>query len=144
VGGHLELDKLIRRFQHADRATRLDALLDAARKLPPLPEHLARATDREDHRVMECQTPVYLWIDGDRGRLRIHADVPRESPTVRGFVALLASALDGQPPAAAAKLPTDLLHLMGLDQALGMIRLQGLSAIVARVRQRAGELARSS
>jgi len=143
VGRAVDLDKLIRRFQHADRATRLDALLDASRKLPPLPEPLANLSERERHRVPECQTPVFLWLEAERGRLRIHAEVPRESPTVRGFVSLLVGALDGQPPEVAAKLPLDLLHLMGLDQALGMMRTQGLSAIVARLRQRGVELARA-
>ncbi|MGE3618462.1 MAG: SufE family protein, partial [Gemmatimonadales bacterium] len=71
---------------------------------------------------------------------RLAADVPRESPTVRGFVALLVEALDGQPAAAAAALPVDLLHLLRLDEALGMMRTQGLSAIVQRVRRTAAAL----
>ena len=131
-------DTLIKRFQAADKDTRLESLLDAARRLPDLPAHLAEARDREAHRVTECQTPVFLWIEREGEALKLYADVPRESPTVRGFVSLLLRALDGQPPAAAAEMPNDLLHLLKLDEALGMIRTQGLSAIVRRVRQ-AGE-----
>ncbi len=136
----MPIDKLIRRFQAADRDTRLEALLDASRKLPPVPDHLNAAADREAHRVTECQTPVFLWLERDGDALRIHADIPRESPTVRGFVALLVRELDGGPIAAARDLPADLLHLLGLDDALGMLRTQGLAAVVQRIRRAAAHL----
>lgn len=137
----MNLDKLVRRFRSADRATRLEALLDASRRLPDLPAHLATHRERERHRVAECQTPVFLWLDREDDRLRFHAEVPRESPTVRGFVSLLAAVLDGAPLAAAAELPADLLHQMGLDETLGMMRSQGLTALVQRVRREAAALA---
>lgn len=136
----MTIDKLIRRFGSADRATRLEALLDASRKLPELPERLRDDRDREAHRIAECQTPVFLWLERDGELLRLHADVPRESPTVRGFISLLVRELDGQPVASAANLPADLLHLMKLDEALGMMRTQGLGAIVQRIRRAAGAL----
>lgn len=136
----MTIDKLIQRFGSADRGTRLDALLDASKKLPELPERFRDDRDREAHRIAECQTPVFLWLEREGDLLRLHADVPRESPTVRGFVSLLIRALDGQPVTAAAALPIDLLHLTKLDEALGMMRTQGLSAIVQRVRRAAGAL----
>jgi cysteine desulfuration protein SufE len=135
----MRLDKLIRRFRAADKQTRLEALLDASRKLPELPARLKEDRDRESHRVPECQTPVFLWLEPDGDVIRFHADVPRESPTVRGFVSLLAGALDGSTPREIAEVPLDLLHLMGLDETLGMMRSQGLSAVTRRVK-RAGEL----
>src|SRR5688572_1792783 len=137
----MTLDKLIRRFQGADKNLRLEALLDASKKLPDLPEHLKEDRDRENHRVTECQTPVFLWFELDQGRVRLHADVPRESPTVRGFVSLLVKALEGATPAEVAEIPLDLLHMMRLDETLGMMRSQGLGAIVRRVK-RAGETLR--
>lgn len=137
----MTLDKLVRRFRSADRATRLEALLDASRRLPDLPPHLAADRERERHRVVECQTPVFLWLEREDDRLRFHADVPRESPTVRGFVSLLAAVLDGAPLALAAELPADLLHQMGLDETLGMMRSQGLTALVQRVRRESAALA---
>ena len=134
------IDKLIQRFGSTDRATRLDALLDASKKLPELPARLRDDRDRETHRIAECQTPVFLWLEREGDVLRVHADVPRESPTVRGFLSLLVRALDGQPVAAAAGLPADLLHMLKLDEALGMMRTQGLSAIVHRIRRAAAAL----
>ena len=134
------IDKLIQRFGSTDRATRLEALLDASKKLPELPERLRDDRDRETHRIAECQTPVFLWLEREGDVLRLHADVPRESPTVRGFLSLLVRALDGQPVGAAAGLPADLLHMLKLDEALGMMRTQGLSAIVQRIRRAAAAL----
>src|SRR4029453_13958110 len=90
-----KLDKLIPRFQMADRNTRLETLLDYSRKLPALPERYQAEKALGHSRVHECQTPVFLWIEVADGLVHIHADVPRESPTVRGFVALLAQALEG-------------------------------------------------
>lgn len=128
------LDTLIPRFKAADRATRLETLLDYSRKLPPLPERL-EAEKREDHRVHECQTPVYLWVEVDQGQVHIHADVPRESPTVRGFISLLAKSLDGALPEDVARVPDDLLDQLGLSEALGMTRTQGLTAILFRIKR---------
>jgi cysteine desulfuration protein SufE len=135
------LDTIIRRFQQADRDTRLETLLDYARKLPPLPARHEEARTAGVNRVHECQTPVFLWIEagpepGDV--VEIHADVPRESPTVRGFVSLLIHGLQGMTRAEVAALPGDLLDQLRLAETIGMNRTQGLSAIVTRVRRAAG------
>ncbi len=136
----MTIDKLIRRFQGADKQLRLETLLEASKRLPDLPARLQEDRDREAHRITECQTPVFLWLERDGDTLRLAADVPRESPTVRGFVSLLVRELDGQPVAVAAALPADLIHMLGLDEALGMMRTQGLTAIVQRIRRLAGTL----
>ncbi len=128
-------DSLITRFRAADRSTRLEALLDYSRKLPDLPPELLGASDREAHRVTECQTPVFLWVGVKDGAVAIHADVPRESPTVRGFVALLAHRLAGTSPADVAAVPDDLLDRLALGETLGMMRTQGLTAILGRVKR---------
>jgi cysteine desulfuration protein SufE len=138
------IDKLIRRFQGADTQLRLETLLEASKRLPDLPERLQGDRDREAHRIAECQTPVFLWLEREGDLLRLAADVPRESPTVRGFVSLLVRELDGQPVAVAAALPADLIHMLRLDEALGMMRTQGLTAIVQRIRRLAGALAASA
>jgi cysteine desulfuration protein SufE len=129
------LETLIPRFQAADRQTRLETLLDYSKKLPPLPERYEAEKALGHNRVHECQTPVYLWVELDDGRVHIHADVPRESPTVRGFISLLARALDNATPEAVSRLPDDLLDQLGLSETLGMTRTQGLSAILHRIKR---------
>ncbi|HEY7727464.1 MAG TPA: SufE family protein [Candidatus Eisenbacteria bacterium] len=129
------IDTIIPRFRAADRSTRLETLLDYSRRLPPLPERLAGQVNDEAHRVHECQTPVFLWVEVDGGHVHIHADVPRESPTVRGFISLLARTLDGAAPEDVARVPDDLLDQLGLSETLGMTRTQGLTAILYRIKR---------
>jgi len=129
------LDSYIARIGAADRNTRLETLLDLSRKLPALPPALEEEKSRGGHLVPECQTPVHLWVEVTGEVVHLHADVPRESPTVRGFVSLLVQALDGATPADVAAVPDDLLHALGLDDALGMMRTQGLTAILRRIKR---------
>ena len=126
--------KLISRYQGLDRDTRLEALLDWSKKLPELPAELIPLKEQGVGLVHECQTPVFLYVEVPEGRVAIHADVPRESPTVRGFLALLIKQLNGATPAEAAATPYDLLEQLGLSQDLGMTRTQGLTAILGRVK----------
>ena len=132
----LVFDTLIARMGRATKDLRLDTLLAYASTLPDPPADLQAAADREAHRVSECQTPVFLWLGRDpAGRVVMHADVPRESPTVRGYVALLRSKIDGATPADVAAVPDDLLDRLGLAEALGMTRTQGLTAILGRIKR---------
>jgi cysteine desulfuration protein SufE len=137
------LDKLVRRFQDTDRNTRLEMLLDLSERLAPLPERFHEARDHGVNRVTECQTPVFLFAELIDGKFQLYADVPREAPTVRGFVSLLAKGLNGADPAAASGIPSDLLDQLKLGEALGMTRTQGLSAVVQRVKRMASNLASS-
>ena len=129
------LDTLIPRFKAADRETRLQTLLDYSKRLPALPPRYEAEKELGHNRVHECQTPVFLWVELDQGRVHIHADVPRESPTVRGFISLLARTLDNETPQAIARLPDDLLDQLGLSETLGMTRTQGLTAILQRIKR---------
>ena len=129
------LEEIIETFQAMDDDFRLELLLDYAEKLPPLPEEYQSAEQRETHKVHECQTPVSLWVEVNNGKVQIYADVPRESPTVRGFISLLISAFNGATPEAVLNAPPDLLHRTGLAHAIGMVRTQGLNAILRRIKE---------
>jgi cysteine desulfuration protein SufE len=129
------LDSLVKRFQNTDRDTRLEMLLDLSDRLPPLPERFHEARDHGLNRVPECQTPVYLFSEITDGKFQLHADVPREAPTVRGFVSLLIRGLTGATPEEVRAIPSDLLDQLQLAESLGMTRTQGLSAVVQRVKR---------
>lgn len=136
-----DFEKLISRYKGLDRNTRLEALLDWSKKLPELPAALLPLKEQGVGRVHECQTPVFLYVAVSEGKVAIHADVPRESPTVRGFLALLIRQLHGATPADVAATPDDLLEQLGLSQDLGMTRTQGLTAILGRIKRAVGEQA---
>jgi cysteine desulfuration protein SufE len=136
-----ELESRLERFRSLEREMRLQLLLSYSTKLPPLPAELEAARDQGLGRVEECQTPVFLWVGIEDGSVRIHADVPRESPTVRGFVSFLVTVLDGQPVRAVSALPDDLMERMGLGEVLGVMRTQGLGAVLRRIKH---EVARAA
>jgi cysteine desulfuration protein SufE len=129
-----DFQKLIARYKGLDRNTRLEALLDWSKKLPELPAELVPLKDQGVGRVHECQTPVFLYVEIPGGTVRIHADVPRESPTVRGFISLLIKQLNSATPTEVEATPDDLLEQLGLTQDLGMTRTQGLTAILGRIK----------
>lgn len=135
-----KLDKIVRRFKASDKQTRLELLLDYSKRLPDLPERYHAARDQGLNRVPECQSPVFLFLEAGEGGVLLHAEAPREAPTVRGFVSLLARGLEGAAPADVAALPTDLLDQLGLSEALGMTRMHGLTAMIGRLRRMAGAL----
>jgi cysteine desulfuration protein SufE len=134
------LERTIKRFASSDRQTRLELLLDYAQKLPPLPERLAPLRDQGLNRVPECQSPVFLFLERENGGVVLHADAPREAPTVRGFVSLLARAVHGATPEDVGTMPGDILDQLGLSEALGMTRMHGLSAMVGRLKRMAKDV----
>ena len=129
-----KLDETIAEFDGLDYQGRLELLLDFAENLPELPENYRAERDAGFGRVPECMTPVFMWIDVADGKVQIVADVAPEAPTVKGFVALLVDAWNGATAAEVAAAPTDVLRGMGLADKLGMMRLQGLNAIVHRIK----------
>ncbi len=129
------LDELIGEFADLDARENLELLVDFAHGLPPLSaEHEARKTV-EDRRVHECQTSVFLWTEGTTDAAQLVAEVAAEAPTVKGFVAILADAINGRPVADVAAISDDMLERMGLADVLGILRTRGLRAIVARVKR---------
>lgn len=129
------LDELIGEFADLDAREKLELLVDFAHGLPPLSaEHEARKTV-EDRRVHECQTSVFLWTEGTTDAAQLVAEVAAEAPTVKGFVAILADAINGRPVADVAAISDDMLERMGLADVLGILRTRGLRAIVARVKR---------
>ena len=128
-----KLEGIIEELSQADRQERIDLLLDFAKGLPPLPERLAAHKDAS-HRVEECQSPVYLFVELDGQRVSLFADAPIEAPTVRGFVSLLMEGLEGATVEDVLQVPNDLVNRCGLSEILGMLRVRGLTGVLRRVK----------
>ena len=129
------LEEIVGEFADLDGREKLELLVDYANGLPPLPAAYAARKAVEDRRVHECQTPVFLWTEAEQGRAKLVAEVAPEAPTVKGFVAILAAAVDGRPVEEAAAIPDDLLERLGLAEVLGILRARGLHAITARIKR---------
>ena len=133
------LDSIVQDLADADRQERIEILIDFAKTLPPLPDRLLAHKDAS-HRVEECQSPVYLFVELEGDRVALHADAPIEAPTVRGFVSLLVQGLDGATAEEILSVKPDLIERIGLPEILGMLRVRGLSGVLARVK---GEVTRA-
>ncbi len=127
------LHDLVQELRDADRQDRIELLIDLAKQLPPLPDRLAHFKD-EAHRVPECQSPVFLFVEREDDRVRLFADAPIEAPTVRGFVAILVEGLDGAAPGEILAVPPDLVERAGMAEILGMQRVNGLGNVLRRLK----------
>jgi cysteine desulfuration protein SufE len=134
-GANEKLDRIVAEFADLEPRERLELLLDFAENLPPLPEKYQAERDAGSHRVVECQTPVFIWAEVHDGRLQLYADVAPEAPTVKGFVGILVDAFSGVEPESALTTQPDFLKRLGLSEALGMVRARGLSAVQHYIRR---------
>jgi cysteine desulfuration protein SufE len=136
AGEHMpaRLLDIIEDFQACEGREKLELLLQFSEKLPPLPEGLRGRQDHMD-KVEECMTPVFVHAEQTSGGMSFYFDIPPESPTIRGFAALLNEGLDGASPEEILQVPADFYQEMGLHQVLTNQRLQGISAILAHIKQ---------
>lgn len=132
------LETVVERFRKAPRDLRVQALLQYARKVPPLPPRFQDRAGLEQ--VHECQTPFFLAAEVDaEGRVHLHFDCPPDSPTVRGFAGILHAGLDGVAAREVLDVPTDFYTRMGLDEVVSPLRLRGMGAILARLKRQVAE-----
>jgi cysteine desulfuration protein SufE len=122
-------------FATAPKDLRLQALLDYSRRLPELPDRL---TDRPElfEVVPECQSPFALVVEQDGESVRLFFRVPAEAPTVRGYASILREALDGAPAREILDVQDDFYVKMGLQEAVTSQRLNGMAAILRRIKTR--------
>jgi cysteine desulfuration protein SufE len=130
------IQQVLSRFRSMGREEKMQALVSYAKRLEPLPAHLA-ALDRAAYTVPECQTRVDLFSELRDGRMHFWADVDvRQSPTVAAFLSITLRAVNGQPPATTLAIPTDFVGTMMAGLGLSA-REVGLNALVARLKREA-------
>lgn len=133
------LQEIVDQFAAAPRELRVQALLEYANRVPPLPDEYADHRERLEQ-VHECQTPFFLASNTDsEGRVRIWFDCPPEAPTVRGFAGILHAGLDGETVDAVLSVPPDFYRHMGLSEVVSVLRLRGMGAILARLKRQLAE-----
>jgi cysteine desulfuration protein SufE len=128
------LEEVVEQFADLPREVKLELLLDYANSVPPLPEEYD--DDRTAlERVHECQTPFFVAVELEDGRVRLHFDAPDESPTTRGFAGILHAGLDGTTAEDVLAVPADFSARLGLNDAISPLRLRGISAILGVVQR---------
>ena len=127
------LGEIIQDFQFCEGREKIELLIQYSESLPPLPEWLTGQKESMEA-VPECMTPVFVQSEIQNGNMTFHFDVPVESPTVRGFAAIMKEGLDGSSAEDILRIPGDFYQQMGLHEVLTHQRLNGLSAILAHMK----------
>jgi len=132
----VRLEPLFAEFDGLDPRERLELLIEFSDTLPELSAPRCDIPPPRECRVLECQTAVDLWVDVDDDLVTIEALVPRQSPTIRGLVALLIEGINGSRVDDVLAMPDDVLEPLGLGDTLGMTRQRGARGLVAAIKQR--------
>jgi cysteine desulfuration protein SufE len=131
-----QLAELVDDFADVGPKDRLQLLLELSRELPELPNRYADAADTMEQ-VHECQSPLFLAVEVDPDQERhVHLffSAPPEAPTTRGFASIMHTGLDGEPAADVLAVPDDFYIALGLGAAVSPLRLRGMAAMLARIK----------
>lgn len=114
-----------------DWSERYQYLIDLGRKLPAFPE----AWKREEHRLLGCQSMVWIVPSGDAARLDFHA--VSDSAIVSGLIFLALRVYSGRPAAEILATTPDYIADIGLAKHLSPTRSNGLASLLAFIRETA-------
>jgi cysteine desulfuration protein SufE len=114
-----------------DWSERYQYLIDLGRKLPPFPEEWKT----EEHRLLGCQSKVWIVAEGDASRLDFHAT--SDSSIVSGLVYLALRVYSGRSAAEILATPADYIGEIGLAKHLSPTRSNGLVALLGFINDKA-------
>lgn len=139
-----ELLAIIEDFHALAKADRLQLLLEFSRELPPLPPRYSEHPELLEP-VPECQSPIFLITEvsgsGPAATVNLHFSAPPESPTTRGFAGILSAGMDGLTVEEVLAVPQDLPFRLALAEAVSPLRLNGMGAMLARIKRQVAEKA---
>ena len=115
----------------SDWSERYQYLIDLGRKLPPL----EAALRVEAHRLLGCQSMVWIVPSGDAERLTFAA--ASDSAIVSGLIQLALRVYSGRSADEIVATPPDFVASIGLSKHLSPTRSNGLSALLAFIRETA-------
>ena len=122
----------------SDWTERYQYLIDLGRKLAPFPE----ALKTDEFKVHGCQSQVWLVPNGDAHRLDFQAI--SDSSIVTGLIALLLRVYSGRSAQEILATEPRFIEAIGLAKHLSPTRSNGLSAMLATIKQHAAAAAGTS
>ncbi|KIQ96723.1 SufE family protein [Lysobacter sp. A03] len=114
-----------------DWSERYQYLIDLGRKLPDLPAGMKT----EEHRLLGCQSMVWIVSSGDSDRLDFHAI--SDSAIVSGLIYLALRVYSGRSAREIVATDADYIGDIGLAKHLSPTRNNGLAALLAFIRETA-------
>lgn len=118
---------------------RLQLLLEYSENLPELPKKYGDQPELLE-RVEECQSPVFVAVEGNAESVQLVFSAPREAPTTRGFASVLFSALNGLDAKTILSTSDDLPSMLGLDKLISPLRVRGIRGMLFRIKRKVSEL----
>ena len=115
----------------SDWAERYQYLIDLGRKLPAFPEEWKT----EEHRLLGCQSLVWIVPEGNAQRLDFHAI--SDSAIVSGLIYLALRVYSGRSAAEIMATDADYIADIGLAKHLSPTRSNGLASLLAFIRETA-------
>jgi cysteine desulfuration protein SufE len=131
-----QLAELVEDFAGVGPKDRLQLLLELSQELPDLPPRYTDAAATMEQ-VPECQSPLFLAVEVDADpeqHVHLFFSAPPEAPTTRGFASIMHTGLDGEPAADVLAVPDDFYIALGLGEAVSPLRLRGMAAMLARIK----------
>ena len=114
-----------------DWSERYQYLIDLGRKLPPFPD----AWKTEEHRLLGCQSMVWIVPSGDAARMDFAA--VSDSAIVSGLVFLALRVYSGRSAHDIVATAPDFIAAIGLAKHLSPTRSNGLTALLAFIQDQA-------
>jgi cysteine desulfuration protein SufE len=136
---NLRATEIAEDFNFLPEKDRLQLLLEFSENLPPLDPKYGEHPELLE-RVEECQSPVFIAVDGTADQIRLHFSAPQEAPTTRGFASVLHSALDGLSAQEILETSDDFPSALGLDKLISPLRVRGMRGMLARIKRKTREL----
>ena len=114
-----------------DWSERYQYLIDLGRKLPPFPDEWKT----EEHRLLGCQSMVWIVPEGNAQRLDFRAI--SDSAIVSGLIYLALRVYSGRSAQEILATNADYIEAIGLAKHLSPTRTNGLAALLQFIRARA-------
>jgi cysteine desulfuration protein SufE len=130
---------VIEDFSLVPDSEKLQLLLEYSEALPELDARFGENPELME-RVEECQSPVFIAVEGDSEKVNLFFSAPREAPTTRGFASVLNAALNGQSAKAILELPDDFPTALGLDALISPLRVRGMRGMLSRIKRKTSAL----
>lgn len=129
-----KLQEIVDDFAGMSREEKLETLIAYAESFPPLPNRFENARDKMEA-VPECMTPVFLIGEHEPdGGITFYADIPPQSPTVRGLASIVINGLNGCTAEEIISVPEDFYISMNLQEAVSGQRLNGFVGVLAHMK----------
>lgn len=124
------LERLLEDFKFADRAERIDMLIEYADRFKDVPPEVATRPFGEEHHVQKCESDAYVWAkDQPDGTQKYYFAV--ENPqgiSAKAWAVIMDETLSGQPLDVVASTPCDIVFtVFGKEVSMG--KGQGLMGI---------------